>query len=331
MLEFRKDPVIGRWVIISTERKLRPTSYESLIENNTAYCPFCKGNEEDTPPGILTIPSSLDAAHPSNWSLRVVPNKFPALQIEGRLNHRADGIYDKMNGVGAHEVIIETPNHKHSLADLANQGVYDLFYAFRERTLDLQKDSRLRYVMLFKNHGKAAGASLSHSHSQLIAMPIVPKRVMEELKGAKSYFDYKDRCIFCDILEQETEDNIRIVEENDHFLTISPYAPRFPFETWILPKQHQPFFEKTSDTHLQSLARIVSSTLKRINIVLESPPYNLLIHNAPFYYRDQESYHWHIEIMPKSTHVAGFEWGTGFYINPTPPEEAAEFLRNAPI
>ena len=333
MLELRKDPIIGRWVIISTERGKRPTDFEQMTSESSSgrFCPFCPGNEETTPAEIYAVRPPGAPPNSGNWSLRVVPNKFPALQIEGQLHRRPDGIYDKMNGIGAHEVIIETPRHDLSLADLPVESVLNVLKAYRDRILDLQKDLRFRYIMIFKNHGLAAGASLSHTHSQLIAMPIVPKRVAEELRGAKSYHHYKDRCIFCDILEQEIEDNLRVIEENDDFVSLSPYAPRFPFETWIIPKKHEAFFEKSSNETLLFLARILSSTLKRLNIVLVNPPYNFLIHNSPFFYKDEETYHWHIEIMPKSTRVAGFEWGTGFYINPTPPEESALYLRGADI
>lgn len=328
MLEFRKDPVIGRWVIISTERGLRPNDFSAAAAPKTEKaCPFCPGREHLTTPEIYAVRSSDTQPNTPGWELRVIPNKFPALQIEGHLRQRADGIYDKMNGVGAHEVIIETPDHSKTLADLSETNVREIFLAYRSRILDLHKDKRLRYVMIFKNHGQAAGASLSHPHSQLIATPIVPKRVSEELKGSEAYFRYKDRCVFCDIINQETEDMARVIETNDDFIAIAPYAPRCPFETWVLPREHQAFFENTPDTAMGNLAAIILSIMRRINVVLEHPPYNILIHNSPFDYKHPEAYHWHIEIMPRSTWVAGFEWGTGFYINPTPPEEAAEFLR----
>ena len=328
MLELRKDPIIGRWVIISTERGKRPTDFEECPkENNSKICPFCVGNEKMTPHEIMSFRDSISSPNKPGWEVRVVPNNFPALQIEGKLQRQADGIYDKMSGIGAHEVIIETPDHGKSLADLSLTKFAKVLAVYKDRILDLEKDRRFRYVLVFKNHGRAAGASLSHSHSQLIAMPIVPKRVIEELKGAKLYFNYKERCIFCDIVEQEIKDKERLIEENDEYLAISPYAPRFPFETWILPKSHTCSFEKTSSANLMKLAQIFSSTLKRLNYTLENPPYNFLIHNAPFSYKDPDSFHWHIEVMPRYSEVAGFEWGTGFYINPTPPEEAATYLR----
>jgi len=332
MLEFRKDPVIGRWVIISTERGLRPSDFSIVSpKKSNSICPFCPGNEHLTTPEIYALRPSGSQPNSAGWDLRVIPNKFPALQIEGHLRQKPDGIYDKMNGVGAHEVIIETSDHNLSFADFEPDQVMNILLAYRSRILDLHNDKRLKYVMIFKNHGFAAGASLSHPHSQLIATPIVPKRVAEELKGAKSYFRYKDRCVFCDIVSQEMEDSDRVIDYNDDFIAIAPYAPRSPFETWIMPRNHKPFFELTSDQDLYALGKMLLTILKKINVVLESPPYNILFHNSPFDYKEPDTYHWHIEIMPRSTWVAGFEWGTGFYINPTPPEEAAEFLRNTRI
>jgi UDPglucose--hexose-1-phosphate uridylyltransferase len=238
-------------------------------------------------------------------------------------------MYDRMTGIGAHEVIIESPDHFATLATLSEKNISDIFWAFRERILDLRKDRRLRYVLLFKNHGQAAGATLEHIHSQLIALPVVPKRVQEELDGARRYFDYKERCIFCDILQQELDSNKRVVLETDHFLVISPYAPRFPFETWVIPRRHRSHFEESDPAVLQNLGWVMRTTMRKIDKVLEKPPYNMIIHTGPLQEGPMPYYHWHIEIIPKLTKVAGFEWGSGFYINPTPPEESAKFLRDA--
>jgi UDPglucose--hexose-1-phosphate uridylyltransferase len=207
--------------------------------------------------------------------------------------------------------------------------VEDVFWAFRERVLDLKKDRRLIYILIFKNHGEAAGASLEHTHSQLIALPVVPKRVREELDGAKRYFDFKERCIFCDIVRQELDTGPRVVLETEHYVVVSPYAPRFPFETWVVPKRHYSHFEDIETSSIQNLGWVMRATIRKIDKVLERPPYNLMIHSAPIQEGAMTHYHWHIEIIPKLTKVAGFEWGTGFYINPTPPETAAKFLRDA--
>jgi len=328
MPELRKDPVIGRWVIIATERRKRPSDFmvkEEVCVLDTSTCPFCEGNEEKTPPEILAYRDGTRPDSPG-WSLRVIPNKFPALAIEGDLDRMGEGMFDKMNGVGAHEVIIETSRHDCGLDVMEEREVANLFYACRERIIDLKQDKRLQYVLVFKNKGRDAGASLEHTHSQLIALPIVPKRVNEELRGAREYWRFKERCVFCDIIRQEGRDGVRVVAENSDFILISPYAPKSPFETWVLPREHQSCFEMIKDEQVPALAEIVHLLMKKMAKLLGDPPYNFMLHSAPLH-KDPEHYHWHIEIMPKLTQVAGFEWGSGFYINPTPPEDAAEELR----
>ncbi|HSB18043.1 MAG TPA: galactose-1-phosphate uridylyltransferase [Bryobacteraceae bacterium] len=331
MPELRKDPVTGRWVIIASDRAMRPTDFvrEQVIPKGGRFCPFCPGNEQKTPPEVLAFRPHGGGRNEGGWTLRVVPNKFPALRVEGELNRQGEGIYDHMNGVGAHEVIIETPDHLLTFGELSEKQVEDVFWAFRERVLDLKKDRRLIYILIFKNHGEAAGASLEHTHSQLIALPVVPKRVREELDGAKRYFDFKERCIFCDIVRQELDTGPRVVLETEHYVVVSPYAPRFPFETWVVPKRHYSHFEDIETSSIQNLGWVMRATIRKIDKVLERPPYNLMIHSAPIQEGAMTHYHWHIEIIPKLTKVAGFEWGTGFYINPTPPETAAKFLRDA--
>ncbi len=330
MPELRKDPIHGSWVIISTERGKRPSDFIAEERRSIGgFCPLCEGNEDKTPPEIIAFRNNGTPPNTPGWSLRVVPNKFPALRIEGDLDREGEGIYDKMNGVGAHEVVIETPQHEETLATLPSKAVENVFWAYRERMIDLKRDQRLRYALVFKNHGVAAGASLEHSHSQIIALPIVPRRVSEEIEGALRYFQYKDRCVFCDIIRQELRQRSRIVCENKAFLAITPFASRFPFETWLLPKRHHPSFEHMETYEYPQVAEILSDTLQRINQVLDNPPYNYIIHTTSFPEADSDYYHWHLEIMPKLTKVAGFEWGTGFYINPTPPEEAAVYLREA--
>jgi UDPglucose--hexose-1-phosphate uridylyltransferase len=291
-------------------------------------CPFCPGNEAATPPEILALRDEGTKPDTPGWRVRAISNKFPALKIEGDLQREGVGIFDKMNGVGAHEVIIETPNHEKELEHLETSQVAEVLWMYRERVLDLQKDSRFRYVMVFKNKGVAAGASLSHSHSQLIATPVVPKRVSEELGGAQQYYEYKERCIFCDIVRQELSDGARVVAENDSFVALEPFAPRFPFETWLLPKEHEARFAAMAEAHIPAFAAILKDSLWRIGELLKNPPYNFMIHAAPHANGHGLYYHWHVEIIPKLTRVAGFEWGTGFYINPTPPEDAAKYLRD---
>jgi UDPglucose--hexose-1-phosphate uridylyltransferase len=258
-----------------------------------------------------------------------VPNQFPVLRVEGTLDRQGEGLFDKMNGIGAHEVIIETPRHEDTLATMSDGAIEDVLWAFRERVQDLKRDQRFRYIIIFKNHGAAAGASLDHSHSQIIALPIVPREVRDEVDGARAHYQGKERCVFCDIVRQEMSDRRRVIEENADMAAIAPYAPRFPFETWILPRRHQSHFEDAPRHEYASLARLLGDILRRMNKALRNPPYNLLIHSAPVPEPATEYYHWHVEIIPKLTKVAGFEWATGFYLNPTAPEEAAEVLREA--
>ncbi len=336
MPELRKDPVIGRWVIIATERSKRPTDYHCAPAPTTEhrFCPFCPGNEDQTPPEIMAYRKDDSKPNTPGWHVRVVPNKFPALRVEGGVNREGEGIYDKMNGIGAHEVIIETPDHKQAPSNMSERQMEEVLWSYRDRILDLKKDKRFRFIMIFKNHGDAAGATVEHSHSQLIALPIVPRNVMEEIQGAKEYYQYKERCIFCDIVRQELSSRVRLVIENDHYVCITPYAARFPFETCILPKSHDPYFEDSQKHEFEALSRILSEILKRQDKALNFPSYNFLIHSSPFNqnsHMNEDHYHWHLEIMPRLSNVAGFERGTGFYINPTPPEEAAKFLREVEI
>ncbi|MBD3307852.1 DUF4931 domain-containing protein, partial [candidate division KSB3 bacterium] len=235
MPELRKDPISGRWVIISTKRGKRPSDFGPTVEHRqSGFCPFCAGHEATTPPEILAYRPADTMPNSPGWTLRVVSNKFPALQIEGGLNKVGEGMFDKMNGIGAHEVLIETPQHEMTIPQMSPKDIENMFWGFRDRMLDLKKDPRFKYIMAFKNHGSAAGASLEHPHSQLIALPIVPLVVQTEMDGSKAYYEYKDRCVFCDILHQETTAGARLVSEHETMSVICPYAPRFPFETWIL-------------------------------------------------------------------------------------------------
>jgi len=329
MPELRKDPIIGRWVIIATERAKRPTDFAVEPKEPTpTFCPFCEGNEDKTPPEITAYRAPGTAPNRPGWRLRVVPNKFPALQIEGNLDKRGVGVYDRMNGIGAHEVIIETPQHAISLTALSPEQIQDVLWAYRDRLNDLKRDVRFTYGMVFKNVGKTAGASLEHSHSQIIVLPTVPRTVADEMRGSKVFYEYRGRCLFCDIISQELEDGDRVVLDTDNFLAYEPYAARFPFETWVVPKRHMSHFEDIARQGTEELARCLKTTLAKIEQALNMPAYNYIIHTSPFDVAQIDHYHWHIEIIPRLTRVAGFEWGTGFYINPVPPEAAAEFLRN---
>jgi UDPglucose--hexose-1-phosphate uridylyltransferase len=335
MPDLRRDPITGRWVIIATDRAQRPQDFiREPVKLKGGFCPFCAGNESKTAHEILAFrPEDNGGSQPDSpgWNLRVVPNKFPALRVEGDLDRQADGIYDRMNGVGAHEVVIETPEHNETFASMPAKRIEDTLYAFRMRVLDLKRDARLKYVLLFKNHGEMAGATIEHTHSQLIALPIVPRQVVEELKGARDYYTLKERCIYCDIGRQELKEKARLVQESDGFIVVEPFAPRFPFETWIIPRQHDSAFENSPTDRFPELAQLLKTLAAKVDRVLDRPAYNMVIHSAPLYDQPSEHYHWHIEFMPKLTRVAGFEWGTGFYINPTTPEEAAKYLREAKL
>lgn len=327
MSELRRDPVTGRWVIISTVRGKRPSSFGNLPRQEASHlCPFCPGNENSTPPEVLAYRSDQSQPNKKGWFLRVISNKYPALTIEGSLSREPKGIYDKMDGIGAHEVIIETSDHARDLADLSVDEIKNVLWAFRDRTLDLQKDHRFKYILIFKNHGEAAGASLEHSHSQLIATPIIPQIVMEEINGAKKYYEFKERCIFCDIIRQELSESERIVHDYGDYLSYVPYASRFPFEVWLVPKQHSAHLVDIGTDSYLYLAEALKDTLNRLRVSLNNPAFNFIIHSSPVGDEYNDIYHWHIEIIPRITSVAGFEWGSGFYINPTRPEDSAQFM-----
>ncbi|MBI3318160.1 MAG: galactose-1-phosphate uridylyltransferase [Candidatus Omnitrophica bacterium] len=328
MAEIRKDPISGRSIIVSTDGPMGPADFDlEPHQIPPGPCPFCPGNEAMTPPEIAARRQAGSAPNGSGWRMRVIPNKFPALRVEGNLNRTGVGIYDMMNGIGAHEVIIETPDHHKALADFQPPEMEELLEVYRERSLDLRKDQRFRYLLIFKNFGESAGASLAHPHSQLIALPVVPKRVTEELTRSEEYFERKDRCVFCDLIRQETEEKGRIVLESEGMLAFAPFVSRFPFEMWVIPKEHSGDFVASPPELLSDLAKTLPQLLGKMRRVLHNPSYNFILHTSPLEAAPWAGYHWHLEIMPRLTRVAGFEWGSGFYINPTPPELAASFLR----
>lgn len=340
MSELRRDPVMGRWVIIAPERGLRPDQAPVIISSRQpAPCVFCGGQELLDPNEIFAIRPSGAARNTPGWNVRVLPNKYPVLRIEGKLVREGIGMFDLMTGVGAHEVIVETPDHSQDLADLSEDQIRDVLAAYHERMEDLSGDDRFKYVLIFKNQGYLAGASMSHAHSQLIATPVTPKRVKEELQGSQRYYDFKRRCVFCDIIKQETRmTRERVVFENDLFVVVSPFAARAPFETWVLPKQHNSDFLNINDAEFAGLAQALKTVLLKMRYGLNDPPFNYLIHTAPFrrprpgYWSTiQLDYHWHLEIIPRMTRPAGFEEGSGFYINPVTPEDAAQILVDAPL
>ena len=243
-----------------------------------------------------------------------------------------------MQGIGAHEIIVETPTHATNLADLPEPQIEKVLAMYVQRMTDLERDQRLKCALVYKNHGAAAGGgSIRHAHTELMAMPVTPVRLKDELHGARQYFELKERCIFCDVLRQELEEERRVAVETERFVALTPFASRFPFELWILPRTHSPDFARLQDPDRADLAKILKKALMKLRQALKDPPYNFILHTAPFrrpkpgsWYTIEEDFHWHLEIMPRLTRVAGFEWGSGFYINPTPPEEAAKALRQSP-
>ncbi len=330
MSELRKDPITGRWVIIATERGKRPSDFRvPQEESDASECPFCQGHEDKTPPEIIAQREAGSEPNQPGWQVRGVPSSNPLFVIEGDLNRTGVGLYDMMEGIGAHELIIESPNHVREISELSVDEIASVFEIYRRRMESLRQDQRFKYMLLFKNHGEQSGGVIEHSHANLIALPIVPKTVKKELEGAVAYYGYKSRCVFCDIIHHELTLNERVVVENDFYIALTPFASRFPFEVCILPKEHVSRFIYTDGKHVKSLAFIIKDVLRRLNASLDNPAYNYLIHTLPVNSVAQEEFHWHLEIFPRLTQMAGFEWGTGFFINPTTPEAAADFLRQA--
>jgi UDPglucose--hexose-1-phosphate uridylyltransferase len=328
MPEIRKDPVTGRAIIIAAERAKRPrhdgTSQESP-------CPFCAGNERMTPPEVFAYRDSGSLPDAPGWTLRVVPNKYPALVNEGVGSSSRRGVYESTAGLGVHEVIIESPEHVVDIAALDEKQLAAILRIYRKRILALNKDGRWRSILVYKNQGAAAGATLEHVHSQLIALPEAPEQLRAEIDGARRYYEANGRCLFCEMIRQEIDGGERLVAKHEQWTALCPYAARFPFETWILPKRHAPYFELSSDRDFAELAHCLRDTLARLNRVLDHPPFNYLIHSHPLDGAETRHYHWHIEILPKLVQVAGFEWGSGMFINPVAPEDAARLLRQVAL
>jgi len=343
MTELRHDPIQRRWVIIATDRSKRPTDFlqETAEMGGGSFCPFCQGHEDKTPPEIFALRRNGGAPNTDGWDVRVIPNKFPALMIEGGLDKKAVGIYDRMRGVGAHEVIVETPDHAMDLAEMPIDQLAVVMGVYRDRLIDLLQDRRFKYILIFRNHGALAGASLAHPHTQIIATPVTPLQVAVELESAKGHHQLKERCLFCDIIAQEIDEGKRIVYLDDLFIAYAPYASRFPFEIQLAPRQHLHSFAEASNADVTGLARAMKDVLSRLRTALKDPPYNFVFHTAPntetihkrahYWQSLQFDFHWHVEILPRLTRVAGFEWGTGFYINPTAPEDAARFLKEVQL
>ncbi|HPW18154.1 MAG TPA: galactose-1-phosphate uridylyltransferase [Candidatus Aminicenantes bacterium] len=339
MSELRKDLVSGRWVIIATERSKRPDDFRPAggaapPPEAPGFCPFCEGNEAKTPPEVFALRKAGTGPDTPGWTVRVVPNKFPALTPGPPPPRATEGAFQSMEGRGVHEVVIENPDHALELGDLAVAHIRDVFRVFQLRIRAIERDLHYQYVQIFKNKGREAGASLSHPHSQLVATPIVPKRIKEEIYGADRMFRTFKECVFCRVLREEEAAGKRLVARNAHFTAIAPYASRSPFEMAVFPRRHSAFFTDAGEDELLALAGILKAVLTRLKETVGDPPFNMVLHQAPNPALSLKSWpdihlksHWHVEIIPVLTKMAGFEWGTGFYINPVPPETAAQFLK----
>ena len=325
--EIRRDPITGRSVVIDRTPFKRKTDFDlepPRLEDPPAACPLCEGRESEAGPEILAWRAGGPANVPG-WSVRVVPNRSPILRIEGGMDVHADGLFETREGLGAHEVIVETPLHDQPLHTLTPDRLWRVLWAWRTRLQDLKRDSRFASAVIFKNHGRAAGARLDHSHSQLVAFPIVPPALAEKVRRGSSHYEKTGRCLFCEVVAQELTDGRRIICDNA-ILAFAPFASRVPFETWLMPRDHAPRFEEIADSALELLATTIRSVLARIDWALERPAYNLVLHTGPLTGEADQAFHWHLEILPRVTRYSGLEWGSGMQRNPVAPEDAAPLL-----
>jgi len=312
--QLRRDPIVDRWVLIAPERARRPTELEEAghLAHHEA-CPFCEGHEAETPHEVYALRDADSSADGPGWRERVVPNRFPAVGRD------ADSAY------GVHEVLIESPRHEASMAALTAEQVRDVLTVYRHRLAELQKDPRLAYVQVFKNHGAAAGASVEHAHSQILGTALVPREVRAEFDAAAAYQSAHGRCVFCDLVEREISAGERVVHAGEHVVAIVASAGRFPYETWLLPRRHSARYQQIGDAELNELAATMRTVLRRLATAAGDPAYNVILHTAPA--GDASQFHWHWEVLPRTTGIAGYELSTGCYINTVPPEEAAARLR----
>lgn len=328
MPQLRKDPVLKQWVIISPERGKRPSDFKKTEqqEDDSANCPFCEGRESMTPDETMAFRTAGTGANQKGWWVRVIPDSAPILKPEADSGREGIGMFDAMNSIGVHEVVIESPRHGLNIQNSTIEQVREVIWAYKQRLLEIKKNPLYKHFMIVKNSGIGA-SSFSHSHSHIVATPIIPKRIEEELEGAREYYHYHDRCLFCDIIKQESKDGQRVVHEDQDYIVFCPFASRFPFEMEITPKFHMPFFELIENNQVHGLATALQTALKKLEALLPGQPFNFVLHTSPCSDSYRDFYHWHMELIPKLTKIAGFEWGSGFYINPTSPEDAAKLLR----
>jgi len=330
MSELRQDPTTKEWVIIAPERAKRPQHTPKRkraeeLPNWDESCPFCPGNESQTPAEVFRLPISGEA---SSWEVRVIPNQFPALRLQGDITRREEGrFFLKMDGVGVNEVIIETPSHNLPMALMSYEQVEKVLIAYRERYNALKKNRQFKFITIFKNHGWASGTSLKHPHSQLVATPIVATYYRRKFDVAVDYYDDIGKCLYCDLLAEELEKGERIIVHTKNFVILHPYASRVPYETWIFPKRHYASFGLFPVTHLAELAMVLRDTLLCLYRGLDNPAFNLMIDTSTTEDEEDPYYHWHIRIVPRLTTIAGFEMGSGIYINTALPEDTARFMK----
>jgi len=330
MSELRQDPTTKVWVILAPERAKRPQQEPKKRHADKppgwdAACPFCPGNEAQTPGEVFRLPV-LDQA--PAWEVRVVPNRFAALTPEGDTTRREDGrFFRRMHGIGMHEVIIETPSHNTPMALMAYEQLEKVLIAYHERYNTLKRNRQLKFITIFKNHGWASGTSLVHPHSQLVATPIIATYYHRKFSVAHDYYVDIGRCLYCDLLTEELEKGERIVAETRQFVGLHPYASRVPYETWIIPKRHCASFGLFPAPHLAELARVLKDTLLCLYRELDDPAFNLMIDTSTTVDEDDPYYHWHIRVVPRLTTIAGFELGSGIYISTALPEHTASLMK----
>ncbi len=330
MSEIRKDPISHTWVIISTERAKRPSDYiknAAKEEDNqiAESCPLCQ--EAAVPPLPSDPWAGLQEEKNSQWLTRVLPNKFPALKPAVALSQKEENsFYHSLSGTGGHEIILDSLNHRENLSSMKLSQIEAMLLTYQTRFFRWKLDHRISYVLIFKNYKRAAGASLSHPHSQVIASPIIPPRIFEELREAREYYKLQRECIFCRMIKDELKLKKRLIYQNSSILIFSPYASRFPFETYIIPKKHFASLEETDRETIKNLAKAFKFLFVQLSKLLNDPPFNYMLHVSPLKTPGLLYYHWHFEVIPRLAMPAGYEFGSGIFINPTPPEEAARLL-----
>lgn len=325
--EYRRDPVTGRRAVVAPARALRPMVPHPapVAADPPADCPFCPGNEHDTPGELYALRDPGTAANGPGWRLRVVPNRYPAVEARPAAP-AADGLFATEPAVGRHEVVIACPEHVVRAADLPRGAYRDLFRAYRERIAAHAADPALAYTLAFKNVGADAGASLAHAHAQLVATPFVPPLVQGELDAAAAHHARTGRCVFCELVEAERTGPRRVCE-TDEFIAVAAFAPRFAYEVWVLPKAHAARYEAIADVALGEFAGVVRRVVSALDVALGPVAFNWFLHTAPLRSPELAHFHWHLEVLPRTARPAGFEWGGGCYVTAVAPEDAAAALR----